>query len=121
MKKAYDKYINPQNNPNIKLKRLIHILSNSLFVINLIIFSILLPDTRIFSLVLGILFAVHAVLLLLDNRKCEWTWLSIIFFAIIQTAITISYILLFSIYFYFTIICIEIIISVVLIYVLIKV
>lgn len=117
MKKDYDRYISPQNNPQIKSKRLVHLLSSSCLVVNLIVFAILLPDIRAWTLGLAVVFLGYAILMLFDERKSEWAWWSIILGIVISIAVSICYTLLFSLYFYFAVMGVEIILSSVIFYV----
>jgi len=117
VKKDYDKYISAQNNPKIKLKRFLHLLSNGWLVINLLVFAVLLPDIRVWTLCLAAVFAGYAIILLFDKRKGEWAWWSIIVEIIISIALSVCYILVFALYFYFAIICAQIVVSAVLLHI----
>lgn len=103
MKKNYDYYVTPQNTPKFKLKRILHILSNACLVINLIVFSILFPDIRLWTLGLAFCFLAYTFLQLFDKRKEQWTWWVIIFGIVLSIAISMCYILLFDFYLYFAI------------------
>ena len=111
MKKNYDYYITPQNTPQIKSKRILHILSNTCLVINLIVFAILIPNIRLWTLGLACLFIAYIFLQLFDKRKYQWAWWVIIFGIVLSIAISVCYIILFDLYFYFTILAAQLIIS----------
>ena len=120
MKKSYDIYISPQNNPRIHSKRLLHLLSNGFLVVNLVVFAVLLPDVRGWTVGLAAIFAAYTVLLFFDKRKREWTWWNLVFMTVVTIAISVCYILLFDLYFYFAIVGAEIILSSLLFFVLKK-
>ena len=62
MKKNYNYWVTPQSTPQFKLKRILHILSSTCLVVNLIVFAILLPEIRLWTL--GIAFVFTAYLFL---------------------------------------------------------
>lgn len=113
MKKNYDYWVTPQNTPQFKSKRILHILSNTCLVINLIIFAILLPDVRLWTLGLAFVFTAYLFLQLFDKRKDQWAWWGIIFDVFISIAVSLCYILLFNLYLYFIVIATQIIISII--------
>ena len=117
MKKDYNYWVTPHNTPRFKLKRLLHILSSSCLVVNLVVFAILLPDIRLWTLGLALCFLAYTFLQLFDKRKNQWAWWVIIFGIALSIAISVCYILLFDLYFYFAIIGTEFIISSVIFYV----
>ncbi len=117
VKKDYDKYVSPQNNPNIKLKRFLHLLSNGWLVINLLVFAVLLPDIRVWTLCLAAVFAGYAIILLFDKRKSEWAWWSIVTGTIISIAVSAGYVIVFELYFYLAVICAQIVVSAVLLHI----
>ena len=104
MKKNYDYYVTPQNTSCIKLKRLLHVISNAALVINLAVFAILLPDVRLWTLGLTGVFALYTVLQLLDKRKSEWAWWIIICGIAVSFGISLCYVILFKLYLYFAVI-----------------
>ena len=79
MKKNYNYWVTPQNTPQFKSKRILHILSNSCLVINLIVFAILLPEIRLWTLGIAFVFTAYLFLQLFDKRKDQWAWWDIIF------------------------------------------
>ena len=106
-----------QRPPQFKLKRLLHILSNACLVINLIVFAILLPDIRIWTLGLAFCFLAYTFLQLFDKRKDQWAWWVIIFGIVISALVSVCFVLLFELYLYFAVIAAEIIISAVIPYI----
>lgn len=68
MKKNYNYLATPQSTPQFKPKRILHILSSTCLVINLIVFAILLPEIRNWTLGLAFLFLVYTLLQLFDKR-----------------------------------------------------
>ena len=117
MKKNYNYWVTPHNTPQFKLKRLLHILSSSCLVVNLVVFAILLPDIRLWTLGLALCFLAYTFLQLFDKRKDQWAWWVIIFGIILSIAIPVCYILLFDLYLYFIIIASQIIISTAIVYI----
>ncbi len=117
MKKKYDYYVSPQNTPQFKEKRLLHIISNACLVINLIVFAILFPDIRLWTIGLAFVFTAYLFLQLFDRRKDQWAWWVIIFGIVLSIAIPVCYILLFDLYLYFAVIGVQFIISSVIYYV----
>ena len=111
MKKNYDYYITPQNTSQFKLKRILHILSNACLVINLIVFAMLLPDIRLWTLGLAFVFVSYIFLQLFDKRKDQWAWWVIILGIFISIAVSVCYVLLFDLYLYLIVIAAQIIIS----------
>ena len=111
MKKNYNYWVTPQNTPQFKLKRILHILSNACLVINLIAFAILLPEIRLWTLGLAFVFTAYLFLQLFDKRKDQWAWWVIIFGIVLSLAISVCYILLFDLYLYFVVIAAQVIIS----------
>lgn len=111
MKKNYNYFVAPQNTRQFKLKRILHILSSTFLVVNLIVFVILLPDIRIWTLGLAFCFIAYIFLQLFDKRKDQWAWWVIIFGIVLSIAISVCYILLFDLYLYFIVIAAQIIIS----------
>ena len=111
MKKNYNYWSTPQNTPQFKLKRILHILSNACLVINLIVFAILLPEIRLWTLGLAFLFLAYTFLQLFDKRKDQWAWWVIIFGIVLSIAISVCYVLLFDLYLYFLVIMAQVIIS----------
>ena len=117
MKKGHNFYISPQNVPRIKLKRLLHLLSNMCLIINLIVFAVLLPEIRLWTLGLAFVFVAYLFLQLFDKRKDQWAWWVIIFGIVLSIAISVCYITLFDLYFYFAILAAQLIISSVIFYI----
>ena len=111
MKKKYNYFVTPQNTPQFKSKRILHILSSTCLVTNLIVFSILLPDIRLWTLGLAFVFLAYTFLQLFDKRRDQWAWWVIIFGIVLSLAIPVCYILLFDLYLYFIVIAIQIIVS----------
>ena len=111
MKKNYNYWATSQNTPQFKLKRMLHILSNACLVINLIVFAILLPEIRLWTLGLAFCFLAYTFLQLFDKRKDQWAWWVIIFGIVLSLAISVCYILLFDLYLYFVVIAAQVIIS----------
>ena len=111
MKKNYDYYVTPQNTPQFKSKRILHILSSTCLVINLIVFAILLPEIRLWTLGIAFVFTAYLFLQLFDKRKDQWAWWVIIFGIVLSLVISVCYILLFDLYLYFIVIAIQIIVS----------
>ena len=111
MKKNYDYYVTHQSITQIKLKRILHILSNTCLVINLIVFAVLIPNIRIWTFGLAFLFIAYIFLQLFDKRKDQWAWWVIIFGIVLSIAISVCYIILFDLYFYFAILVAQLIIS----------
>ena len=111
MKKNYNYWVTPHNTPQFKLKRILHILSNACLVINLIVFAILLPEIRLWTLGLAFVFIAYTLLQLFDKRKDQWAWWVIVFGIVLSLAVPVCYILLFDLYFYFAVIGTEFIIS----------
>ena len=111
MKKNYNYWVTPQNTPQFKLKRILHILSNACLVINLIVFAILLPEIRLWTLGLAFVFIAYTLLQLFDKRKDQWAWWVIIFGIVLSIAISVCYVLLFDLYLYFVVIAAQVIIS----------
>ncbi len=117
MKKDYDGLISPQNDPHIRQKRILHLLSNGWLVLNLIVFAILVPEIRAWTVVLAVVFAVLTLIILSDERKSAWTWGSIIGEGVVSIAISVCYTLLIESRWYFAVIGAEVIISIVLLYI----
>ena len=111
MKKNYNYWVTPHNTPQFKPKRILHILSSACLVINLIVFAILLPEIRIWTLGLAFLFLAYTFLQLFDKRKDQWAGWVIIFGIVISIAISVCYVLLFDLYLYFIVIVAQVIIS----------
>lgn len=111
MKKNYNYYVTPQNTPQFKLKRILHILSNTCLVVNLSVFAILLPDIRLWLLGLAFVFLAYTFLQLFDKRRDQWAWWVIIFGIVISIAVSVFYVVLFDLYLYFIVIAVQIIIS----------
>ena len=117
MKKNYNHWVSPQNTLQFKAKRILHILSNACLVANLIVFSILLPDIRLWTLGLAFCFLAYTFLQLFDRRKDQWAWWVIIFGILLSVAISVCYILLFDLYLYFIVIAAQAIISTAIFYI----
>ena len=111
MKKNYDHYVTPQNMPQFKLKRILHILSNACLVVNLIVFAILIPYVRLWTLGLAFVFLAYTFLQLFDKRRDQWAWWVIIFGIVISIAVSVCYVILFDFYLYLIVIAAQIIIS----------
>ena len=111
MKKNCNYWATPQNTPQFKLKRILHILSSTCLVINLIVFAILLPQIRLWTLGLAFLFLAYTFLQLFDKRRDQWAWWVIIFGIVLSIAISVCYVLLFDLYLYFIVIVAQVIIS----------
>ena len=111
MKKDYSYFVTPQNTPHFELRRILHILSSACLVINLIVFAILLPEIRAWTLVLAFCFLTYAVTQLFDKRRDQWAWWGIILGTVISIVISVSFILLFELYLYFIVITAQVIIS----------
>lgn len=113
MKKDYDYYVSPRNSPHLKKHKFIHVLSFGLLAIDLVIFAILLPEIRAYTVALAVLFASFAIMKLFDRRKQEWAWWIAIFEIILAVGICVCYVLLFELYFFFTVLILECVVSVV--------
>ena len=111
MKKNYNYFVTPQNTPQFKSKRILHVLSSACLVINLIVFAVLLPEIRLLTLGLAFVFLAYTFLKLFDKRRDEWAWWVIIFGIVGSIAISVCYILLFDLYLYFIVIAMQIIVS----------
>ena len=111
MKKNYNYWVTPQNTPQFKSKRILHILSNTCLVINLIVFAILLPEIRLGTLGIAFVFTAYLFLQLFDKRKDQWAWWVIIFGIVLSIAVSVCYVLLFDLYLYLIVIAAQIIIS----------
>ena len=111
-KKKYDIYISPQNEPHIHLKRLLHFLSCFWFVINCIVLARLLPEPKKTSLiVIALVIIVYAFMQQIDNRRGNWTWFGIVFWAIASVVMLVMYILENDLYWYLIVIAVQILIS----------
>ena len=111
-KKKYDIYISPQNEPHIHLKRLLHSLSCFWFVINCIVLARLLPEPKKTSLiVIALVIIVYAFMQQIDNRRGNWTWFGIVFWAIASVVMLVMYILENDLYWYLIVIAVQILIS----------
>ena len=111
-KKKYDIYISPQNEPHIHLKRLLHFLSCFWFVINCIVPARLLPEPKKTSLiVIALVIIVYAFMQQIDNRRGNWTWFGIVFWAIASVVMLVMYILENDLYWYLIVIAVQILIS----------
>lgn len=111
MKKNYNYFVTPQNTPQFKLKRILHILSSTCLVINLIVFAILLPDVRRWTLGLAFVFIAYTFLQLFDKRKGQWAWGVILFGTVLSVAISVCYVIVFDLYLYFAVIGAQVIIA----------
>ena len=118
MKKNYNYFVTPQNTTQFKFKRILHILSSTCLVINLIVFAILLPDIRLWTLGLAFVFLAYTFLQLFDKRRHQWAWWVIIYGIVLSISISVCFILLFDLYLYFIVISAQIIISTVVFYIL---
>ena len=111
-KKKYDYKISPQNEPHIHLKRLLHFLSCFWFVINCIVLARLLPEPKKTSLIgIALVIIVYAFMQQIDNRRGNWVWWGIIFWAIISIVIPMTFILENDLYWYLIVIAAQILIS----------
>ena len=111
-KKKYDIYITPQNEPHIHLKRLLHFLSCFWFVINCIVPARLLPEPKKTSLImLAFVLIVYAFIQQVDNRRGNWAWFGIVFFAIISVVLPAFEIFSYELYWYLIVIAAQILIS----------
>ncbi len=111
-KKKYDIYITPQNEPHIHLKRLLHFLSCFWFVINCSVPARLLPEPKKTSLIaIALVIIVYAFMQQIDNRRGNWVWWGIIFWAIISVVIPMTFILENDLYWYLIVIAAQILIS----------
>ena len=117
MKKDYNYWVTLQNTPQFKLKRILHILSSTCLVINLIVFAILLPEIRLWTLGIAFVFTAYLFLQLFDKRKYQWAWWVIIFGIVLSIAVSICYVLLFDLYLYFVVIATQAIISTAIFYI----
>jgi hypothetical protein len=120
-KKKYDIYITPQNEPHIHLKRLLHFLSCFWFVINCIVPARLLPEPKKTSLIMmAFVIIVHAFMQQIDNRRGNWVWWGIIFWAIASVVLPVMYILENDLYWYLIFIAVQIIISTIILFIVKK-
>ena len=111
MKKNHNYWFTPHNTPQFKLKRILHILSSTCLVINLIVFEILLPDIRLWTLGIAFCFLAYTFLQLFDKRKDQWALWAMIFGIFVSIAVSVCYVVLFDLYPYFIVIAAQIIIS----------
>ena len=111
MKRDYNYWVTLQNTPQFKSKLVLHILSSTCLVINLIVFAILLPEIRLGTLDIAFVFTAYLFLQLFDKREYKWTWWGIIFGIVLSIAVSVFYVLLFDLYLYLIVISAEIIIS----------
>lgn len=95
-----NKYSPQRKIPDFHRKRLVHLLSCGVLAVNLLVFAILLPDVRAWTLGVAAVTVAHAVLLLFDRRKSEWAWWCMVFEAVVAVGILLGYVLLFELYFY---------------------
>ena len=112
-KKKYDYKISPQNEPHIHLKRLLHFLSCFWFVINCIVLARLLPEPKKTSLIMiAFVIIVYAFMQQIDNRRGNWVWWGIIFWAIASVVLPVMDIVLENdLYWYLIVIAVQILIS----------
>ena len=111
-KKKYDVYITPQNEPQIKLKRLVHFLCCFWFAINCIVLARLLPDSqKMRFILLAFVLIVCAFIQQMDNRRDNWAWWGLIFFAIFSVVILVMDILAYGLYWCLIVIAVQILIS----------
>ena len=83
----------------------------------MIVFVILLPDIRLRTLGVAFVFLAYTFLQLFDKRRDQWAWWVIIFGIVLSIAISVCYITLFDLYFYFAILAAQLIISSVIFYI----
>ena len=111
-KKKYDYRITPQNEPHMKFKRLLHFLSCFWLVVNCIVLARLLPEPRKTSLILiAFVMIVHAFLQQIDDRRGNWVWFGLVFFAIFSVAMPIMFVFAHDLYWYLIVIVAQILIS----------
>ena len=118
MKKNYNYYVTPRNTPQFNLKRILHILPSSCLVVNLVVFAILLPDIRLWTLGLAFCSLAYTFLQLFDKRRDQWAWWVIIFGIVLSIAISACYAILFELFLYFIVIAAEITASTVIVFIL---
>lgn len=78
MGKRYDWEVTPQNTPRFKEKRVLVLLANGLFILNLLIIAVCHPDDWKDSLICAALASVYAFIAVFDKRKAEWSLGSVI-------------------------------------------
>ena len=121
-KKKYDYRITPQNEPRMKYKRLLHFLSCFWLAINCIVLARLLPDPHKTSLI-GIAFViiVYAFIQQIDNRRGNWVWFGLVFWAIFSVAMPIMYVFVHDLYWYLIVIAAQILISTIIFFIFKKI
>ncbi len=78
MKKEYDIVVTPQNTPHLTKQKILFVLTASMIVLNLIVLAFLAAEIRVWSLVAAGVFAISIPLQLLDTRKQQWTFWSMV-------------------------------------------
>ena len=121
MEKNYNFYITPQNEPQLKLKRLVHFLSCFWLIINCIVQAKIFPDVRLSLLFLAFVFGFYAFIQQIDGRKSNWAWWVLILFAIVSVAIPVFLILSYDLYWYLMVIAIQFIISIIIFFIFKKI
>ena len=106
-----NKYSPQRKIPDFHRKRLVHLLSCGCLTVNLLVFAILLPDVRAWTLGVAAVTVAHAVLLLFDRRKSEWAWWCMAFEAVVAVGILLGYVLLFELYFYIAVLGAQVLIA----------
>ncbi len=95
MKKRFD---TEQIKDNAKARVLLF-LSIGFLIINLLIFALVLPETKIFSLVLAGAFLVYIPIGLFEKESRFMTYFTRVFEIIVSLTVTLAYIILFNKYF----------------------
>ena len=116
-KKKYECDITPQNNPDIGSKRLLHIFSCFWLLINCVLLARLLPDIRNVAIGLAFVSVFYAIIHLIDQRKENWVWWGMIFWAVFSFSLPIVIVSLFNLYWYLAVIAVQIIVSAVIFFI----
>ena len=79
-------------------------------IANLIVFAILLPDIRDWTIGLAFVFIAYTIIQLFDKRKDQWAWWVIVFGIVLSIAVSVCYVILFDLYLYFVVIGLQVVI-----------
>lgn len=119
MKKNYNFYITPQNEPQLKLKRLVHFLSCFWLIINCVVQAKIFSE--VFLLFLAFVIVFYGFIQQIDRRKSNWTWWGLVLFAIVSVAIPVFLILSYDLYWYLMVIAIQSVISIIIFFIFKKI
>ena len=78
MKKEYDAVLTPQNTPHLTKQKILFVLTASMIVLNLIVLAFLTVEIRVWAWIAAGVFAISIPLQLLDTRKQQWTFWSMV-------------------------------------------